>query len=214
MIKKLIYIFILIIISTNLTFAHPQQASVKYEGPSYAFKRGDEVKFLKNADVNMILFEKTQIQEEKDFYLQEAMRFYFLLEKYKSGSIDAQVGLGRIYDEMKLDKFAKEHFFTALNISPKNPKANYYFGNFYYKRNDLVESAFYYKRAYQYGLQNSFELNQRMGSVYEKLADLETAKNYYEKAFLLGARSPKLLEKIQILDNLNYSGSQYYLFNK
>lgn len=215
MIKKLIYISICILICANFVFAQTQDAYIKYNGYEYEFKPGDELKFLKNADRNTLLAEKSQTIIEKVFYLQEAMRYYFLLSQIRPSLVDAQIGLGRVYDELKLDKYAKEHFYIALNFDNKNPATNMYFANFYYKRNDLISAHYYYDRAYKYGYSTNYYLNCRLGTIHEKLADIGSAKKFYSIALRLNPKNNnELINKIRLLDELNYSQSQYRLFHK
>lgn len=218
MIKKLIYILILFIICANIqgnsVFAQTQNAYLEYNGYKYSFKPGDEIKFLKNANTSMLLFEKSLVTVEKAFYLQEAMRYYFLLSQINPKSIDAQVGLGRVYDVMKLDKYAKEHFFMALNMDNTNPQTNFYFANFYYDRSDFITAISYFKQAYEHGYSKNYELNYKMGVIYEKLADIESAKKFYTYALRLNPINADLGNKIRLLDELNYSHSQYYLYRK
>lgn len=214
MIKKLTYILIFIMFCVNFAFAETKDAYLRYNGYQYEFKPGDEVKFLKNANNNISLSEKSQKITGRIFYLQEAMRYYFLLSQINPKSVDAQIGLGRVYDEMKLDKYAKEHFFNALNFDNHNPSTNLHFANFYYKRNDLISALYYYKTAYNSGYSANYYLNCRLGTIYEKLADIESAKKFYSTALKLNPKSLEIRNKIHQLDRLNYSQSQYYLLHK
>jgi len=214
MIKKLIYILILFIISGNFALADTQNAYAEYEGQQYYFKPGDEVIFLKNADKNMKLSETAQIDSDKKFYLQEAMRYYFLLSRAKFDSQDAQIGLARVYDKMKLDNYAQAHFFDALNFNPQNGKTNFYYANFYYDRSDFITALFYYKIASSAGYSSDYDTNYRMGAIYEKLADIESAKKYYQMALKIRPLNSSILQdKIRLLDDLNYDKSQYYLYD-
>lgn len=214
MIKKLIYIIILTVIFANYAYADLIEAEIRYGEVYYAFKPGDEQKFLSNAKVNMQKAENVKNVQERVSYLQEAMHYYFMVEKINNSSIEAQIGLGRIYDELKFDSIAQKHFFKALSLNPKNPGTNYYFANFYYKRNDLINAFTYYKRAYQFGYQNNYYLNKQLATVCEKLADIETAKTYYQAALNLKQNDTLVAQKIKTLNNLNYNSSQYYLFSK
>lgn len=214
MIKKLIFILILIIFIGNSAFARPQTGHLEFSEFPYEFKQGDEIKFLNAANNNMLLADKHQTLVKKLFYLQEAMKYYFLLSKANPTSIDAQIGLGRVYDELRADRHAKEHFFNAINFDNKNPNANLYFGNFYYKRSDLITALYYYKIAYNNGYTNNYYLNYRMGNIYEKLADNKNAKSHYKTALKLNPHDSELRNKIRLLDELNYSQSQNYLFHK
>lgn len=214
MIKKLIHILTIFIILGNPVSAKMQEGYLEYGGFSYKFKSNDAKSFITQANKNMFMFENSLKQQDKNFYLNEAMRYYFMLSKVQVSSIDAQVGLGRVYDEMHRDIYAKKHFFVAVDLNPKNAAANFHFANFYYKRSDLITALFYYKRAFDNGYQNKFEVNYRIGEIYEKLADLESAKAFYANAYKLKPDNDALLEKIQQLGQSNYSESQYYLFKK
>lgn len=210
MIKKITYILIFILLFTGFAFARTKDAYIQYNGYKYEFRPGDEIKFLNNADNNMLLYEKSGNQPNRRFYLQEAMRCYFLLSQINPGSVDAQIGLGRIYDEVKLDNLAKKHFFNALNFDNRNIAANLYFANFYYKRNDLIQALHYYKIAYESGYSSNYYLNYMLGSIYEKLADIESAKKFYAYALKLNSQdNNELRNKIRLLNELNYSQSQY-----
>jgi len=214
MIKKLIYILILIILCTSKTLAEPQQAQLDFDSYKYTFKPGDNIKFLKNANANFKLSEMAQTPADKVFYLQESMRYFYMLSQIYPKSVDAQVGLGRVYDELGIDRYAKKHFFTALDFGKKSARANFYFANYYFKRNDFIEALKYYKKAYEYGFSTNFETNCRLAIIYEKLADIESAKKYYINAYNLDKKHAELVDKIDLLDELNYSQSQYYLFKK
>lgn len=212
MLKKLILILILTGLTANIALAQTEAGYLEYNGYNYTFEPGSAKKFLNNANRNFTLFQKAQTPLDKNFYLHEAMRYYFLLSQADKKSLEAQIGLGRIYDVMGMDKYAKKHLFTSLNLAYTNPKPNFYFANFYYNRGDLVKAQYYYLRAYNYGYSNHPDLNYKLGVVHEKLADIESALKFYRQAATLGSREPNLNDKVQMLENLNYSTSQYYLF--
>lgn len=213
MIKKLIYISILIILCGNFALAKTQSGGLEYNSYKYTFKSGDEQKFLKQANVDMLLFEKSELITQKAYYLQDAMRYFYMVSQINPKSVDAQVGLARIYDEIQLDNYAKKHFYVGLDFDNKNPKTNFYFANFYYKRKDLINALTYYKKAYEYGYSNNVEVNYMMGTIYEKLADIENSKKFYANALALNPTNEELNIKIRLLDELNYSQSQYYLYS-
>lgn|SRR5574344_217212 len=212
MIKKIIYILIVFIIAQGTTFAFPSEEPQVNNIYGYKFKASDKVKFEKYASLNMRLSEAAKTPADRRFYLHEAMRYYYLLLQTNKKSIKAHIGLGRIYDEMDLDTQAKEHFYDAYNMDVNNPTLNIYFGDFYYKRDSLNEALKYYRTAYSHGCSNNYSLNLRMGTIYEKVGDLNTAKYYYIKALRLNPNNAELKNKIHLLDELNYSETQYYLF--
>jgi len=214
MIKKLIYIIILFTFFGNFAIAETQNATVEYDGYSFSFKKGDDVRFLKKANMYFNLCEKSKNVSEKVSYLQESMRYYFMVSVINPKSIDAQIGLARVYDEMNLDKYAKKYFYNAYDFNPKNPKTNLYFGDFYYKRKDYINALTYYKKAYQLGLVRDYQLNYKQAIIYEKLADIESAKKFYTNCLGLNPQNSDLENKIRLLEDLNYSQTQYYLFRK
>lgn len=214
MTKKLFIILILIIIPNTPIFAQTQKGCVEFEGIPYNYELKDKPLYLQKADKNMVLFEKSTSQKEKKIYLKEAMKYYFFTSKIDPGSIDAHIGLARIYDELNIDRYAKKHFSLAYNINHTNPKMSMYFGDFYYKRHDLVTAMSYYNTALNNGYSNNYTLHYKLGRLNEKLADIEMAKKHYNMAYKLNAASVELANKINTLKDLNYSETQYYLFNK
>lgn len=214
MIKKLIYILILFIISTNFAVAKVQKGYLEYGGFPFKFKHGANKVFAQQADKNMDLYEQSQDAKAKDFYLQEALRYYFMLSNADATSVDARTGLGRVYDAMNLDNFAQKYFYIALNMQPQNSKANFYFANFYYKRNDLINALYFYQKAYANGYPQRYNVNYQLGCVYEQLADIEMAKKFYNNALKLKPQNTELANKIIELNQLNYGASPYYKFYK
>lgn len=215
MIKKIIYILIFSIVFTTAVYAKPQKLYAKYVKNNCEFNtESDDKELLQKADKNIELAETAKTDADKKYHLQEAMRYYFMLEQMKKDSIEAQIGLGRIYDAMNRDELAKTHFYNAYNFDKYNPKMNLYFADYYYKRHDLVNAIHYYGMAYNYGYSNSHQLNYKMGKTYEKLADLESAKKFYINAHKLNEKYTELTNKIKALEKIDYSKSQYYLFNK
>ena len=214
MIKKLIFIIILFISCADFASAQPQNAHLEYNSSHYSYKNFNLKKVLKTADANMLSFQKSSNQFDQIKYLNLAMKNYFIATKLDKGAIEGDIGLGRVYDAMNLDTLAKEHFYKSINIETYNPKSNFYFGNFYFRRNEFLSALFYYKIAHNNGYSNKYELNYRLGVIYEKLADIETAKLFYKKALRLKPTNVDLYEKIRLLDDLNYGNSQYYLFRK
>jgi Tfp pilus assembly protein PilF len=214
MIKKLIYISILFISCANFSFAQPQNARLEYNSPEYIYRKFNIKQVLGAADIDMLLFQKTKSVDDQKKYLSSAMKNYYIASKINKGSIDANLGIARVYDIMNLDVLAKEYFSKSINIDNYNPKANCYFGDFYYRRDEYLRALFYYKVAYKYGYSKNYELNLKLGIIYEKLGDIESAKAFYSNALRLQPRNSELLEKIRLLDELNYGNSQYYLFKR
>lgn len=212
MIKKIIYILILFIISAHIACAETERAFIEYNGYSYDFAPGDDVKFSNNGNKNLIKAEKTKSPTNRQLLLNEALRCYFLLSQIHPDSVEAQVGLARVYDDLNMDRYAQKHFFNAINLDANSPRANYFFGDYYYTRNDLINAQTYYYAAYCNGYVKNYKLTYKLATIYEKLGDIEKSIKYYRLALKLNPKSSEIKAKISALDDLNYSNSQYYLF--
>ncbi len=148
-----------------------------------------------------------ELQKEK--YLNSAMQKYYILSQINPSDIDAYIKLGKIYDEKNITELAKSCFYKALNIDKEKALANFYFGDFYYKRNDYKKALHYYKIAYNNGAAKTYDFNLKLAVIYEKLADLSNAKKFYEISYNMKADN-KIGEKIQLLNELKYDKSDYY----
>lgn len=151
---------------------------------------------IKKANDYLKLYEKTDDKVLKDKYLKEALRNYYICAKNDFSNIEAHIGLGKVYDEMGVDKYAKMEFNSAYNIDNKNPKLNYRYGDFYYKRRQLSLAQHYFERAYKYGYDKNPDLNLKMSKAYTKLAQQQKAEEHLKIANELNKK-----EKTKIIVN-------------
>ncbi len=204
----MIYKIVLIIVSLcfiTSSFA-AEHASVSYDKyfTDYSKLNGDEI--LKEADDFFEQFETTGDTK----YLTTAMAKYYILSKIFPLDIYTNIQLARTYDASNKDRYAKEYFNKSCDINKFDPYANYYFGEFYFKRNDYKRALKYYKTAYNNGYSEYYDLNLRIATIYEKFADLLSAKYYYERAYNLNPADNNSKDKILRIDSLNYDKSEYY----
>lgn len=146
------------------------------------YSRKDSAFLIKKANDNLRLYEKTENKELKDKYLKEALKNYYICAKVDFSNIEAHIGLGKVYDEMGVDRYAKMEFNSAYNIDNKNPKLNYRYGDFYFKRRQLSLAQQYFERAYKYGYDKNPDLNLKMSKAYTKLAQPEKAEEHLKMA--------------------------------
>lgn len=195
-----------ILFSVNSSFAsefgHVEKSSVLFD-----YSKLNESLIEKEADTCFNSFMNSA--EKSENLLNMCAGKYYLLTKINNANIKPYVRLGRIYDEKNKTRLAKENFYRAVNINYTDPYANFYFGEFYYKRNDYKRALEYYNKAYNYGLSGKYELNYKLGIIYEKFADLINAKKYYEISNKIKPDS-ELQKKIQSLNDLEYFKSEYY----
>ena len=203
--KKILNLAVCLLIFVLPCFA-VEKGSVKYEDNLMDYSVLDGQKILQEADSFFEQYETTKDPK----YLSTAMGKYYIVTKIYPVEIYPMVQLARTYDEKKLDKFAKEYFSICYDINKKDPYLNYYMGDFYYKRNDFKRALRYFKRAYDNGYSEYYDLNVKIATIYEKFADLLTAKYYYEKAFSLDQSNTNLKDKTLQIESLNYYDSGYY----
>ena len=212
MIKKILLILILLLIPA---YSHATEfAGAEYNVYGYNLKPEDCKKYIQKGNYYLRKFDNTYDKKLKPEYLKEALKNYYLATKSHNDCIEARIGLGRIYDEMKLDKYAKEQFFFAYNVNSSNPELNYRFGNFYYKRQYLTKARFHYEIAYKNGYANLYDLNYKMANTYNQLANSEKAAYHRKKADNIRKKELEEAHKIHSLDDNNSNNSQYYLFVK
>ena len=153
-------------------------------------------------------FDKYEETNEKK-YVTTAMAKYYILTKIKPLDIYSTIQLARTYDATKKDRYAKKYFNIGLEINKNDPYTNYYYAEFYNSRCDYKRALRYYKKAYDSGYSELYDLNLKIATIYEKFADLSKAKYYYEKANSI-KYSDNIKNKIVEIETLNYDKSEYY----
>lgn len=151
---------------------------------------------------------KDETQKRK--LLQKSAAEYFMLTQADPQDLYSLVQMARIYDYLGENSYAKAYFFRGLKINKQDPATNYYFGEFYYQREDYKRALFFYQRSFEYGYKENFDVIVKMAIMYEKLGDLLRANQYYKKAFLLKPNDDILPNKIRELESIKYKKSGYY----
>ena len=153
------------------------------------------------------------MQEEdknlKEAYLSQALAKYMLLLSVnpKDATICTQIGI--IHDALDHTQIAKEYLFRAVSLDYYNPFPNFYFGEHYYKAHEYNNALKYYKAAYDNGYKKQYVVNYKLGIIYEKLGDIAKAKQYYTAAYKANPDNTELTDKIEALNKVYYSKSDY-----
>lgn len=189
-----------------------QSGYLEYNSVLFDYSKLNTAAIQKEADEYFDKFITSSNEQDKEQYLNAAMSKYYLLTKIDYSQITPYIQLARIYDEKNKNRLAKEYFYKASNLDINNPYANFYFGEFYFKRNDYKKALRYYNIAYNNGLNNLYDLNLRLATIYEKFADLVNAKKFYELSYSMNPNNVELKQKIQSINELNYNKSEYYYF--
>ena len=123
-----------------------------YLQPFSGYSKMDPKVIKREADRNFFLYFGTKDKLKKERYINSALKGYYILSQVTPSDIDIYIKLGKIYDEKNISELAKTNFYKALNISKDAAMANFYFGDYYYKRNDYKKALYHYKIAYKNGV--------------------------------------------------------------
>jgi tetratricopeptide (TPR) repeat protein len=208
MIYKKIFL-IIILLSFALPVFAVQKGRVETSSVLFDYSTLDYVGIQKEADIYFKYYQKSSDALAKERYLDIAAGKYYILTKIDNSKIKPYVQLGRIYDEKNKSRLAKENFCKAININSTDAAANYYFGDFYYKRNDYKKALYHYNVAYNNGYSRIYSLNLKLATIYEKFADLSNAKKFYDVSYSMKP-STTLQQKIQSFSGENFAESEYY----
>lgn len=203
---------VLIALFSFLPVEAVQSGRVEHSAVLFDYSKLDKDAVLNEAEFFFYNGETAQNKDERLKNFDLAMGKYQLLTKIDSSQVYPYVQLARIYDEKLKDRLAKEYFFRATNLSPRDPYANFYFGEFFFKRNNYKRALNYYRIAYNSGYDNNYDLNLKLGTIYEKFADLMSAKQFYEASLKINPQNAEIQNRVNAIDALNYQSSEYYYF--
>ncbi|RAI16059.1 MAG: hypothetical protein DKM22_00865 [Candidatus Melainabacteria bacterium] len=182
MLKRLFLLCFIFCLAQNTVWSIDVNSTIEYNRHLYTLSKSDEYAFLRKADSCIKAWEITKDSALKQKYLKDALRYYYIVVKSDNSNIKAHIGLGRVYDLMGEDRYARMHFNYAYNIDNKNPMLNYRYGDYYYRRKQLNLAQNYYSRAYRYGYSKNIDLNDKLAKTYVKLAEPQKAKQHQKVA--------------------------------
>lgn len=212
-IKLTVFLTVLILIFTsffNPSFSIEGRGGLDYEANRFNYSSLDlnKLKTSGNNYFNQGINARRKFEREQAF--NSAIGEYSLMLKTEPRNMFAMVQIARVYDMLGQDKLASNYFIHATNIEPNNARANYFYGEYYFKRGKLQKALKHYLISYKNGNSNDFNTVCRLGMTYEKLADLKNAKIFYQKAVKINPQKRALYTKIKNIDNANYESSEYY----
>ncbi len=184
--------------------------SIRYNNTFIDYSKIDKEPTLKLADYYFEKALNSRDDAEKKEFLLKASGQYFILTQKDPKDLYSMVQMARVYDYENQNSFAKAYFYKALKIDKKNAATNYYFGEYYYRRDDYKRALYFYNTAFENGYKENFSVLIKMALMYEKLGDLLRANQYYKKAYLVKPNSSALPDKIRELESLRYQNTGYY----
>ena len=109
--------------------------------------------------------------------------------------------LGIAYGKLGKDRYAKSNFFRCTNLNDSYPYGFYWFGNYYFDRQDFRKALKSYLKAYNCGYNTDYNTLYQIGVIYEKFGDYSYAIKYFKQALLYND-SQELRDKIRGLEEL------------
>ena len=139
----------------------------------------------------------------------QALNIYRILQNVNPENAEYSVKLGRLYEKIGKDRYAKGNFSRAISINSSNPEPYFYFGEYYYNKQLYRKSLKYYGEAYKNGYETNYDLLYKLGDVYEKLGDSRSALKYLKDA---EKQSPndELAAKIKRVEAEDMVNNTYY----
>ena len=177
-----------------------QRGGVQYSVPT-DYSRINETQLSAEADRLFKQYFSSVDEAQKEKLLYSILSDYAIL-----GEIDREnplyfARLGIVYGKLKKDRYAKANFFRCTNINGKYPYGFYWFGNFYFERQNYRKALGEYLKAYKCGYNTDYDTLYQIGVIYEKLGDYKYSIKYYKQALLYND-SQELRNKIVKLEEL------------
>ena len=145
-----------------------------------ALSNVNETEYLRQGDSFLNQAQSGMYPEFTSMYLKKAQYFYYVASKNTPPSIDALIGLGRVYMLQGKNENAKNALFRAYSLDPYNADANFFFAQYCYENNDFEGALKYYNQALSLGYNDTAKTKEMIKKCYLKLGDEENAENIYE----------------------------------
>lgn len=208
--KKLVYLFVFILFNIFLCNQIVFAQSDVDTNLSVDFSKFDSERSKNTADYFFQKALESDNTNDKEENLKKSAAQYYIVTNTDKANPYAYIQLARIYDMQKNDSYAKAYFFRALGINSTNSDANFYFGDFYFSRNQYRKALDYYQKALQYGKTDNSMLYKNIGYIYERFGDLPRANFYYKKSIALNPGDKDLASKVEESVEDEYEKSGYY----
>lgn len=165
---------------------------------------------------------QTELEDNAEFYYTQALKtkelnenmtyalnLYSLLSNAYPENITYSLRLGKLYDVLGKDRYAKGQYFRAMNINSSRPEPYFYLAEFYYDREQYRKALKSYLNAYDFGYSEHYPTLEKIGLIYQKFGDTEKALYYLQCALALNPNSnlDSIIMNLKNSDNMN---KEYY----
>lgn len=130
-----------------------------------------EKNYIQEGEYLLQKYERNETPELNSMYLQSALYNYYVATKKDSFSVEALIGLGRVYMALDMLNEAKNVLFKAYSYDKNNPDTNFYFAQYNYKISEYKTALKYYKRAKKFGYKDVITLEEKLIKCYDKLGE-------------------------------------------
>ena len=100
-----------------------------------------------------------------------AFMLYSILTKAYPENRTYAIRLGKLYDIIGKDRYAKGQYYHAMGIDHAHPEPYFYLGEYYYSREQYRKALKYYKKAYDSGYSEHPLTVQRINEIHTKFGD-------------------------------------------
>ncbi len=130
----------------------------------------------------------------------QALNLYTILKNIDPKNMTYTLRLGLLYDTLGKDRLAKGNYYQAICTNPKKPEPYFYFGNYFYKREQYLKALRFYKKAHEHGYSSNYELLEKINGIYKKLGDTETSAIFKQKPI------EDMFKELEMLQNKTLDG--------
>lgn len=138
-----------------------------------------------------------------------ALTLYSILQNLNPNNISYSVKLGILYDKLGKDRQAKGNFSRAIGIDSARYEPYFYFGEFYYNREQYRQALKYYNLALERSESPDYELYYKIGDIHEKFGDTKQSIKYLKLAESQKPSS-ELSSKIMQVETADVVNKVYY----
>jgi len=97
-----------------------------------------------------------------------ALTLYSILSNAYPDNPDYAIRLGKLYDTIRKDRYAKGQYYRAVSIDHLHPEPYFYLGEYYSSKEQYRKALKFYKKAHEYG---NIKAKDKINGIYSKLGD-------------------------------------------